>query len=145
MRLIILGWICGLSDRPDQQICGDPRDGAVADPSIDVLPPLLNFRYGENRGINFGLFDGGSERALDFDCSGTCYLLGGVLGGRVNAQRKWRIFSAGLADRRCAWPMCLTGWFMAMCWISLNIVMLRFNNPFVFNVADVFIFAGALG
>ena len=24
--------------------------------SIDVLPPLINFRYGENRGINFGLF-----------------------------------------------------------------------------------------
>ena len=23
--------------------------------SIDVLPPVLNFRYGENRGINFGL------------------------------------------------------------------------------------------
>ena len=29
--------------------------------SIDILPPLLNFRYGENRGINFGLFGSGSE------------------------------------------------------------------------------------
>ena len=29
--------------------------------SIDVWPPLVNFRYGENRGINFGLFGGGSE------------------------------------------------------------------------------------
>ena len=27
--------------------------------SIDVLPPVINFRYGENRGINFGLFGGG--------------------------------------------------------------------------------------
>ena len=25
--------------------------------AIDVFPPFLNFRYGENRGINFGLFD----------------------------------------------------------------------------------------
>ena len=24
--------------------------------AIDVWPPLLNFRYGENRGVNFGLF-----------------------------------------------------------------------------------------
>jgi signal peptidase II len=31
--------------------------------SIDVLPPLLNFRYGENTGINFGLFGGGDELA----------------------------------------------------------------------------------
>ena len=31
--------------------------------SIDVLPPLLNFRYGENTGINFGLFGDGTESA----------------------------------------------------------------------------------
>ena len=29
--------------------------------SIDVFPPLLNFRYGENTGINFGLFENGSD------------------------------------------------------------------------------------
>lgn len=28
---------------------------------VDVLPPFLNFRYGENSGINFGLFGGGDE------------------------------------------------------------------------------------
>ena len=28
---------------------------------IDVVPPFLNFRYGENRGINFGLFGDGSD------------------------------------------------------------------------------------
>ena len=28
---------------------------------IDVLPPFLNLRYGENRGINFGLFDQDSD------------------------------------------------------------------------------------
>ena len=30
--------------------------------SIDVFPPLLNFRYSENRGINFGLFGDGADR-----------------------------------------------------------------------------------
>ncbi|MDW3180364.1 signal peptidase II, partial [Roseobacter sp.] len=29
--------------------------------AIDVLPPVLNFRYGENRGINFGLFGDASD------------------------------------------------------------------------------------
>ena len=28
----------------------------VAQGKIDVLPPLLVFKYGENRGINFGSF-----------------------------------------------------------------------------------------
>ena len=32
--------------------------------SIDVLPPVLNFRYGENRGINFGR----QQRASDPGC-----------------------------------------------------------------------------
>ena len=31
--------------------------------SIDVFPPVLNFRYGENRGLNFGLFDQGGNPA----------------------------------------------------------------------------------
>ena len=35
----------------------------VAEGDIDVLPPLLVFKYGENRGINFGLFQGNSDAA----------------------------------------------------------------------------------
>ena len=35
----------------------------VAEGHIDVLPPLLVFKYGENRGINFGLFQGDSDAA----------------------------------------------------------------------------------
>ena len=31
--------------------------------AIDVLPPLLNFRMGWNRGINFGLFGDSPEFA----------------------------------------------------------------------------------
>ena len=33
---------------------------------IDLLPPLLTFRYGENRGINFGLFQGDGDAARSF-------------------------------------------------------------------------------
>ena len=32
--------------------------GLAQSRAVDVLPPLLNFRYGENTGINFGLFGG---------------------------------------------------------------------------------------
>ena len=35
----------------------------VAEGNIDALPPLLVFKYGENRGINFGLFQGNSDAA----------------------------------------------------------------------------------
>jgi signal peptidase II len=31
--------------------------------SIDVLPPLVNFRYGENRGINFGFLGDAPDAA----------------------------------------------------------------------------------
>ena len=34
--------------------------------SIEVLPPVLNFRYGENRGINFGLGGDMSQWAVSY-------------------------------------------------------------------------------
>lgn len=114
--------------------------------AIDVLPPLLNFRYGENRGINFGLLgnDGeltrwllilfslivvfavwywvrtrhaGSVRMLL--CAGL--LIGGALGNVID-----RLLYGYVLD-------------------FLNMSCCGIHNPFVFNLADVFIFAGAIG
>ncbi len=114
--------------------------------SIDVLPPLLNFRYGENRGINFGLLDG--------DGDWTRWMLIGfsllVVGAVVYWVRRWHPMAwrmqlcAGLliggalgnvTDRL------LYGYVLDF----LNMSCCGINNPFVFNVADVFIFAGAIG
>lgn len=117
----------------------------VAEGEIDVLPPLLVFKYGENRGINFGLFQGDSDSArwvligislaislgvlvwlmraapskLMLVCGGL--LIGGALGNVVD-----RVLYGFVLD-------------------FLNMSCCGINNPFVFNLADVFIFAGALG
>jgi signal peptidase II len=113
--------------------------------NIDVWPPLLNLRYGENTGINFGLFDGGSDVArwvlVGFSLAicaavwawvrrgtatrltqiGAGLLIGGALGNVVD-----RLLYGYVLD-------------------FLNMSCCGINNPFVFNVADVFIFAGAFG
>ena len=113
--------------------------------SIDVLPPLINFRYGENRGINFGLFGDGSDASRWILIGLACAICVGVL---VWASRQtmslWANISAGLliggalanvVDRL------IYGYVLDF----LNMSCCGINNPFVFNIADVFIFAGALG
>lgn len=112
---------------------------------IDVLPPLLNFRYGENRGINFGLLDSGSEAArwvlIGFSLAVCIAVFTWVLRQRAG---RWIQLSAGLliggalgnvVDRM------LYGYVLDF----LNMSCCRIDNPFVFNLGDVFIFAGAAG
>lgn len=111
---------------------------------IDVWPPYLVFRKGLNTGVNFGLFSGDSEalrwglillavalcglvlwwarnfsRRIEFVSAGL--LIGGAMGNAVD-----RVFHPGVLD-------------------FLNMSCCGIENPYVFNVADVFIFAGAIG
>ncbi len=113
--------------------------------SIDVLPPLLNFRYGENRGINFGLFDGDSDATrwiLIFFSLVVCVVV--AVWVRRWHPGRWMQVSAGLliggalgnvVDRL------VYGYVLDF----LNMSCCGIDNPFVFNVADIFIFAGAIG
>jgi len=113
--------------------------------AIDVLPPLVNFRYGENRGINFGLLNGGSDMArwllIAFSLA-VCAAV--VVWVRRRPASRLMLTSAGLliggalgnvADRF------IYGYVLDF----LNMSCCGINNPFVFNLADVFIFAGAAG
>ncbi|WP_170479454.1 signal peptidase II [Ruegeria arenilitoris] len=112
---------------------------------IDVLPPLLVFRYGENRGINFGLFQGNSEAARwaligvslaicigvfvwlrRSSPSSLMLLCGGILIGGALGNVLDRMIYGYVLD-------------------FLNMSCCGIDNPFVFNLADVFVFAGALG
>lgn len=112
---------------------------------IDVVPPLLVFKYGENRGINFGLFRGNSEAARWILIGISVAICVGVLVwlGRA-AHSGLMLFCGGLliggalanvVDR------VLYGFVLDF----LNMSCCGINNPFVFNLADVFIFAGAIG
>lgn len=113
--------------------------------SIDVLPPLLNFRYGENRGVNFGLFDGGADSQRWVLIGLSVVLIAGIVLWMWRSAAPLRMqLCAGLliggalgnvADRL------IYGYVLDF----LNMSCCGINNPFVFNIADVFIFAGAIG
>ncbi len=114
--------------------------------SINVLPPLLNFRYGENRGINFGLLSG------DLDWMRWA-LIGFSLAITVAIYywlRRWHSnstgmqFSAGLLIGGAIGNV-LDRLVFGYVQDFLNMSCCGFNNPYVFNVADVLIFAGAAG
>ena len=113
--------------------------------AIDVLPPWLNLRMAWNQGMNFGLFSGEDQItrwalivialvisvwvwvwikrsqqgswAQDSDS----LLIGGALGNVID-----RIWYGAVAD-------------------FLNMSLPGMANPYSFNVADITIFAGALG
>lgn len=113
--------------------------------SIDVLPPVLNFRYGENRGINFGLFGDGSDASrwiLTVLAVAICVAV--LLWARKNAPTRIAQCSAGVLIGG-ALANVLDRLIYGYVLDFLNMSCCGINNPFVFNIADVFIFAGALG
>lgn len=112
---------------------------------IEVWPPFLNFRMAWNRGVNFGLLpqDGdlgrwlligvalaisagvlvwmarGPHRPAALVSAGL--LIGGALGNALD-----RVLYGAVAD-------------------FLNMSCCGIDNPYAFNVADIAIFAGAVG
>jgi signal peptidase II len=112
---------------------------------IDVFPPFLTFRMAWNRGVNFGLLAGQADLTrwllvvVALAISGLVFvwawrargnlllqaaaglLIGGALGNVVD-----RLIHGAVAD-------------------FLNMSCCGLNNPYAFNLADVAIFAGAVG
>ena len=113
---------------------------------LDVLPPLLTFRYGENRGINFGLFDGDGDGsrwiliAISLVISVAVFLWV----RRSHSHSLLMQISAGLVIGGALGNVVdrvLYGYVLDF----LNMACCGFRNPYVFNVADIFIFGGAAG
>ncbi len=110
---------------------------------IDVLPPWLTFQMAWNRGVNFGLGAGFDMRwvliAVALGISGFVlwwvhrtggsawvYLSAGVLVGGALGNVVDRVLYGAVAD-------------------FLNMSCCGINNRFSFNLADVAVFAGAVG
>lgn len=113
--------------------------------TIDVLPPFLNFRMAWNRGVNFGLFSGNGDTtkwvligiAVAISLwviiwvwrsapSRWAYLAAGLLVGGALGNAIDRVIYGAVAD-------------------FLNMSCCGWDNPFAFNIADIAIFAGAIG
>ncbi|WP_293575337.1 signal peptidase II [Phaeobacter sp.] len=114
--------------------------------SIDVLPPLLRFRYGENTGINFGLFGGGTDTTRWVLIAVSLAICVGLTVWILRLPRDARAMqiSAGFVIGGALGNVLdrvVFGYVLDF----LNTSCCGINNPFVFNVADVFIFAGAAG
>ncbi|THH36750.1 signal peptidase II [Aliishimia ponticola] len=111
--------------------------------SIDVLPPLLNLRYGENHGINFGI---GGDAVNAWVWIGLALLVCGWVLWWVRRTRMSRLglVCAGLLVGGAMGNVIdrvLYGYVLDF----LNMSCCGIRNPYSFNVADIFIFAGAIG
>ncbi len=113
--------------------------------AIDVWPPFFNLRMAWNQGINFGLFAGETQIvrwvliaiALGISIgvwvwirrerrSRRVQVLGGLLIGGALGNVVDRLLYGAVAD-------------------FINMSCCGIRNPFAFNIADVAIFAGAIG
>ena len=112
---------------------------------IDVLPPWLTFRMAWNQGINFGLLSHGSEIARWGLVAVALATSGWVIWWMRRERGNWKAAVAGgllvggalgnIVDR-IAYGAVADFLNMSCCGIE---------NPYAFNVADIAIFAGALG
>ena len=112
---------------------------------IEVWPPYISFRMAWNRGVNFGLFSGSSDL--------TRWLLVAV----AVAISAWVIW--WIARERPGLPGQLAAGLLVggaigniadrLTWGAvadfLNMTCCGIANPYAFNIADISIFAGALG
>lgn len=111
--------------------------------AIDVLPPVLNFRYGENHGINFGIGGEGVNAGVWIGLAlVVCAWI--VWWARRSGLTRAGLVCAGLVIGGALGNVIdrlIYGYVLDF----LNMSCCGINNPFSFNVADIFIFLGAVG
>ncbi len=113
--------------------------------SVDVIDPLLNFRWAENRGVNFGLLSHDAEFMRWVLIALAVVISGWVLHwARRDGFTRWGQISAGLLIGGAAGNVVdrVTYGYGAD---FLIMTCCDIDNPYAFNVADIGIFAGAIG
>jgi signal peptidase II len=113
--------------------------------AIDVFPPYLNLRMAWNYGINFGLFAQASDLARWLLITVALVISGGVLWWvRRDPPGRWGLISAGLLVGGALGNVVDRILYGAVA-DFLNMSCCGIENPYAFNIADISIFAGAIG
>ena len=117
--------------------------GMVEGDRVDVIPPLLVFKFGWNPGINFGLF-ADSPEIMRWVLIALAFLISGllILWARRTLSRSVTLMGAGLIVGG-ALANALDRVVYGAVADFLNMSCCGINNPYIFNIADIFIFAGA--
>ena len=112
---------------------------------LDVLPPWLNLRMAWNQGVNFGLFadDGDTVRWV---LIGVALVISAwvVVWVWRDGGGRWAQISAGLLVGGALGNVVDRLRYGAVA-DFLNMSCCGLENPYAFNIADIAIFAGALG
>ena len=112
---------------------------------IDVIPPLLNLRMAWNEGVNFGLFSNSAD-FMRWALIAVALVISGWVLFWVQREKagRWAMISAGLLVGGAMGNVIDRVIYGAVA-DFLNMSCCGIENPYSFNVADVAIFAGALG
>lgn len=109
---------------------------------IEVWPPFLTFVMGWNQGINFGVFSSGSDNARWALIALSLAISAGVFWWARRRGGALALIGAGLVVGGAIGNVVDRLRYGAVA-DFLNMSCCGIDNPFVFNVADVAIFAGA--
>ncbi|WP_397541840.1 signal peptidase II [Roseovarius salis] len=113
--------------------------------AIDVWPPYLNLRMAWNHGINFGLFAGDGPLTRWVLIAIALVISAGVLWWvRHEPGGTWQKIAAGLLVGGALGNVVDRVLYGAVA-DFLNMSCCGIDNPYAFNVADIAVFAGALG
>ena len=119
--------------------------GLAQKQAIDVLPPFLNFRMAWNYGINFGFLSGDSPLTRWVLIAVALIISASVLWWvRSDPAGKWQKIAAGLLIGGALGNVIDRLRYGAVA-DFLNMSCCGFDNPYAFNVADIGVFAGAIG
>ncbi|MBC9246095.1 signal peptidase II [Paracoccus sp. 11-3] len=112
---------------------------------IDVLPPWLNLRMAWNQGVNFGLMssENTATKWILVVVAAVIVIWVWVWIWRSNASRLAQI-AAGLLIGGAIGNVIDRIYYGAVA-DFLNMSLPNWSNPYSFNVADIAIFAGAIG
>lgn len=112
---------------------------------IDVLPPLINFRMAWNKGVNFGLFANSAD-VVRWVLIAVALVISAwvILWVRREKMRRLAQVSAGLLVGGALGNVVDRLAYGAVA-DFLNMSCCGIENPYSFNLADVAVFAGALG